>query len=145
MKDVAPLKIRGIDCFGSGAYLASRGNRLHSGIDIEVHANESVISYTSGTVTHIGYPYNPNHPQKGKYRYIEITSGNHRLRYMYVGVLVELGDDIRRGQTVGWSQDLDCTYSGITQHTHFDVKDGSGQFIDPEEYLKDIGYVVECS
>ena len=131
--------IRGTDCHGSGAFGASRGMRTHNGVDIVTHANESVVAYEGGTVTKLGYPYSPA-DEKGIYRYCEITCGGNRHRYFYVGLLVELGDDIERGQTIGWSQDLDCTYPGITQHVHYEIKEPDNNFLDPVEYLKDIGY-----
>lgn len=138
------ITIRGTDCHGSGAYGASRGNRTHQGIDIVTHANESVVAYEGGTVTRLGYPYySKKHPEKNIYRLVEITGGGYRLRYLYVGLLVELGDDIERGQTIGWSQDLSVIYPGIIQHLHFDVKDTKGVYINPVEYLRDLGYEVE--
>jgi murein DD-endopeptidase MepM/ murein hydrolase activator NlpD len=143
------IKLRGTDCFGSGAYGASRGSRKHNGIDITendgflIVANASVIAYEAGEVTKLGYPYNPNDDKKGNYRYVEITSNGYRLRYFYIGLLVEVGDDIERGQTIGWSQDLECVYPGITQHVHFEIKDPDGKFIDPVAYLKDLGYEFE--
>jgi len=137
------IRVRSSDCHGSGAYGASRGNRTHNGIDIVTHANESVVAYESGEVSYLGWPYRPSDDKKGKYRLVEVTSNGYRLRYFYVGLLVELGDYIERGQTIGWSQDLECTYPGITQHVHFEVKDPKGRYIDPVEYLKDLGYEFE--
>ena len=136
------IKLRGTDCHGSGHYLASRGSRAHNGIDIVTHANESVVAYESGNVTKLGYPYDPDDDKKGRYRYVEITCDGHRLRYFYVGILVELGDDIERGQTIGWSQELESVFPGISQHTHLEIKNESGKFIDPVEYLKDLGYEI---
>jgi murein DD-endopeptidase MepM/ murein hydrolase activator NlpD len=137
------ITLRGTDCHGSGAYLASRGTRKHNGVDIVMHANESVVAYEAGEVTYLGWPYNPSDDKKGKYRLVEITSNGYRLRYFYVGLLVEVDDDIERGQTLGWSQDLDSVYPGITQHVHCEIKDPSGHYIDPVAYLKDLGYEFE--
>ena len=140
------ITLRGTDCHGSGAYGASRGSRKHNGIDITendgylIAPNASVIAYEAGKVAYLGWPYGPNDDKEGKYRLVEVTCGGYRLRYFYVGLLVEVGDDIERGQTIGWSQDLDCVYPGITQHVHFEVKNPEGKFIDPVAYLKDLGY-----
>ena len=136
------IKLRGTDCHGSGHYLANRGSRTHNGIDIVTHANESVVAYEGGIVTKIGFPYSPSDDQKGMFRYVEVTNNGHRLRYFYVGVLVELGDAIERGQTIGWSQELESVYPGITQHVHLEIKNEAGNFIDPVEYLKDLGYEI---
>ena len=101
-----------------------------------------MVAYEGGNVTKFGFPYSPSDDQKGMFRYVEVTSNGYRLRYFYVGVLVELGDDIERGQAIGWSQDLSCAYSGITQHVHLEIKNEAGNFIDPVEYLKDLGYEI---
>jgi len=137
------IKLRGTDCHGSGAFGASRGMRTHNGVDIVTHTNEVVTAYEGGTVTKLGYPYNPNDDEKGGFRYVEITCGDNRHRYFYVGLLVELGDDIERGQTIGWSQGMEHVYPGITQHVHYEIKQPDGSFVDPVEYLKDLGYEFE--
>jgi len=135
------IKIRGQDRHGAGHYLAPRGSRKHNGIDIICHKNESVICFESGKITKIGFPYNPNDAKKGHLRYCEVTVSNgDRHRYFYVESIFLVGTLVERGDTIAWCQGLEEIYTGITQHYHFEIKKPDGSFIDPQEYLKGIGY-----
>ena len=137
------ITIRGTDRHGAGHYGAPRKGRKHSGIDIVIHKNEAITAYEDGTVTKIGYPYNPNDAKKGHLRYIEVTidSGD-RHRYFYVDAFVAVGDIVERGDIIGYAQGLAEIYPGISEHIHFEVmKPGKGKhFRDPVEVLKELGY-----
>ena len=140
------IKLRQSDCWGCGEYQAPRGDRVHNGIDILSHANEVVIAYEGGTVTKIGYPYNPSDKKKGHFRYVQVTTGNgYCHRYFYCAPLVDVDDVVERGQTIGSNQTLDLVYPGISQHTHFEVKNDQHKFIDPVEVLEELGYVFDDS
>lgn len=138
------LKIREQDSQGAGHYGAPRGSRKHNGIDIVCHAGEVVTCFESGGVTKLGYPYNPNDDKKGHLRYVEVTVPNgDRHRYFYTGPLVDVGDSVERGQTIGSAQGLTEIYPGITDHYHFEIKLRDGSFIDPVPVLHELGYEVE--
>jgi murein DD-endopeptidase MepM/ murein hydrolase activator NlpD len=138
------IKLRGQDCHGDGCYGAKRGHRTHNGIDIISHANEVVVAYEGGRVSRIGYPYSPNDPKKNHFRYVEIcTADGSRHRYFYCADLVDVGDVVERGQTIGSSQTLTLVYPGITQHIHYEVKDKQNKYIDPVPVLEGLGYEVE--
>ena len=135
--------VRGRDSWGEGHYGASRdgGKRKHKGVDLENHTNEAIEAFEAGVVSKIGYPYSPEDPEKGHYRYIEIKCGpNIRNRYMYVEHLVQVGDSVEKGSIIGWAQDLNTAYPGITQHMHFGFIE-NGKRIDPTEYLKKCGII----
>jgi murein DD-endopeptidase MepM/ murein hydrolase activator NlpD len=137
------IEIRGSDGYGSGHYGAPRKGRKHSGIDIVIHKNEAITAFEDGTVSKIGFPYNPNDAKKGHLRYIEITvASNDRHRYFYVDAFFSVGDVVERGDIIGYAQGLTEIYPGITEHIHFEVmKPGKGkQFRDPVEVLKGLGY-----
>ena len=125
--------IRGQDCHGSGAYLASRGSRKHQGIDIVTEIDEDIKSRCCGEVTKIGWPYASK--DKSFYRYVQVTDlDGIQVRHFYVKPGVSVGDIVHKGQSIGTSQDLTQTYPGITQHLHFEVKKG-GAFLNPLKYL----------
>lgn len=127
---------RGTDNHGSGAYLASRGNREHRGIDLACYPDSIICAIRPGSVTKIGYPYDPaKHPDKAHLRYVEITdpAGN-ALRYFYVQPAVQVGDIIETGQGLGTSQQLSGIYPGITDHVHFEVK-RDRNYLDPRNFL----------
>lgn len=129
--------IRGQDRHGSGAYDASRdgGTRTHKGIDVAFQ----VAARMPGTVTKIGYPYNPQDERKGHFRYVEVTDeAGFRLRYFYVSPNVEVHQIVERGDPLGFPQDLTGIYPGITPHFHFEVIDQAGEYIDPMAYLEDV-------
>lgn len=131
--------IRGNDKFGSGRYLAPRGNRQHRGIDLSCYQGSEILSPSAGTVTKIGYPYSPSDPKKGHLRYVQVTEkGMYRCRYFYVRPTVLVGADIRPGDKIGISQGLTKIYPGITDHIHFEVIEGERNYLDPTAYLSGI-------
>ncbi|MBL4940962.1 MAG: peptidoglycan DD-metalloendopeptidase family protein [Colwellia sp.] len=138
------IKVRTTDIHGAGHYGAPRGGgRKHSGIDFVIHKNEAITAFEDGTVSKIGFPYNPNDAKKGHLRYIEITvASGDRQRYFYADAFVVVGDDVERGDIIGYAQGLNDIYPGITEHYHFEVmKPGKGKrFHDPADVLKELGY-----
>lgn len=135
--------IRGTDAYGSGHHLASRGSRVHKGVDLITQAGELVMSYCRGTVTKIGYPYNPDtQPDKGHFRYVEVTDCRGlKVRTFYLDPLVDVGDIVELDTVIGSSQDLTEVYpDGMTQHIHFEVKTGNA-YLNPMKYLNLIGAI----
>lgn len=129
---------RGVDSYGSGAYLAKRGSRLHNGVDFSAVAGSDVASLTCGKVTKIGFPYryDPDNPAKAKYRYVEVTTDGNKLRYFYLTPAVKLGDKVKTGDIIGSVQDLTEVYKGIKNHVHFEVKNEGNNFLDPNDFLE---------
>jgi len=128
-----------MDTHGSGGYRVSRGTRLHNGIDICCDVGEAIRAFSSGVVTKIGYPYNPDTPKKGHLRYVQITDEQGlAVRYFYIKPDVAKGDTVLSGDVLGAAQGLGAIYHGITEHFHFEVLtmiNGKKVFIDPEQYL----------
>jgi len=128
--------IRGYDSQGAGHYGASRGSRIHVGIDFVTEKDQEVKSLCKGVVTKIGYPYSPEDKQKGHLRYIQVTDKRgFNTRYFYVFPEVNVGDVVLKGEVIGISQNLTKIYRGITQHFHFEVK-RKGEFVNPHHYLE---------
>lgn len=126
--------IRKSDSYGSGHYGASRGNRLHRGIDYACYPETKVLSLTDGHISKLGYPYGDDL----KFRYVQVTDpdGND-LRYFYVSPCVQLGIEIKSGEPLGFTQKLGARYKGITEHFHFEIKK-DGSYLNPKEYLEGI-------
>jgi len=127
------LKVRMFDKWGSGVFGASRdgGRRKHVGIDAITVSGEDFHSRVNGTVSGLGYPYADTY----HYRIVQITdSVGRNWRYFYVDPCVELGLKIKVGDKIGVCQDLEPRYPGITQHVHFEIKNGK-DYIDPTSYL----------
>lgn len=130
------LPTRKTDKYGSGAYLAPRGDRLHQGVDLACYPGTHIMSLVEGTVTKIGYPYNPN-TDKGYLRYVEVTTDEDlQFRYFYVKPTVKVGDRIEQGTVLGISQQLGEIYGGITEHVHLEVK-LHGEFLSPMDFLQE--------
>lgn len=136
--------IRGLDNHGAGHYHASRGDRLHNGVDMACYAGSEVLSICSGTITKFGRPYYKQDPQtdkdkaKNNLSYVEVTDDDGlRFRYFYVSHHPDLivGDEVKTGQVLGVVQDLDYIYPGITQHFHFEIKDQQGEYYDPTNFI----------
>ncbi len=96
----------------------------------------------SGTVTKLGYPYGDDLA----FRYVELeTVDGFFYRYFYVEPLVDLGHyvvgikdlsyNLSSNDALGIVQDLTARYPGITNHFHFEIKNPSGMFVDPTEFL----------
>ena len=120
------------DVHGSGEWGASRGSRVHKGIDYAVWPNSTVLSLTEGIVTKLGYAYSDDL----SFRYIEITRlDKHCIRYFYVEPDVSLGDIVEPGQPLGIAQDLRPRYKGITPHVHLGVMSPLGEYLNPEVYF----------
>lgn len=123
--------IRASDAQGKGYYGASRGDRLHMGVDFAATPGDAVHAFLSGTVSKIGFPY----ADKPKFRYVEVRRSNSDLvRYFYVEPTVAVGDLIKSGDMLGTCQEL--PYEGITQHFHCEVK-VRGEYVEPIKYLSD--------
>ena len=139
------LRVRGRDKFGRGFFGSSRGKgRKHNGVDLINHTGEAITSFCDGTVTKVGFPYDPRDCKKGGYRYVQITdSGGRRFRYFYSDSLVDIGQNIQKDEIIGAAQELDCIYPGITQHCHFEIMLEDGTFVSPVQELEKLGYEFE--
>ncbi len=128
----ATLPIRLSDKFGSGAYRAKRGDRWHRGVDLSAYAGTLIFPIRPGNVTKLGYPYKDDL----SFRYVQVTDLVSRLdfRYFYLEPLVSEGDLVGLDIPIGKVQDLTKKYPGITNHVHFEVKDGS-RYSDPNDFL----------
>jgi murein DD-endopeptidase MepM/ murein hydrolase activator NlpD len=131
MRAITPTELnkRTQDKWGSGEFGAPRGDHTHHGIDYVCPVNSEILAPVSGKVTKLGYPY----ADDLSFRYVQLTAVNgYDHRIFYILPCVRVGEEIKEGQTIGYSQDLGQRYPGITQHLHYEVKH-AGQYLNPEE------------
>lgn len=127
---------RGQDEYGSGAWGASRGNRIHKGIDFAASPGSGLKSNVNGTVTKLGYPYT----HALQFRYVEITDASQmRHRFFYVNPLVEVGQTVKAGQVIGRVQDISGHYSDkhMINHFHYEIKQADDSHINPNGFLNE--------
>lgn len=126
-----PMQVRGTDSYGSGAFGAPRGGRAHNGIDLVCEEGDLIHSNVVGTVSKIGWPYDPKGP-KGHKRYIQVTATDGKMhRFFYVHPIAKVGDKVKPGDVLGEAQGLQDIYPGITEHVHYEIKLPTGGFEDP--------------
>ena len=109
MKFILPIKdaVMRSDPAGHGFFKARRGSRIHKGVDLVCEPGELVVAPFDGKVTKIGYPY----ADDLSYRYVEITSKSRLVcRVFYVEPTVELGQEVRAGDQIGFAQDVAARY-----------------------------------
>lgn len=125
---LAKMKLRKCDAFGCGHFGASRGKRVHNGVDLEALPGTLVTIRHAGTVTKLGYCYGDDL----SYRYVQVeTPHGYRFRYFYVDPRVSVGDTVQAGDVIGAAQAIADRYPEITPHIHFEIIDPAGQHVDP--------------
>lgn len=131
-------KIRDQDSWGSGAFGARRGIRMHNGIDIVSVPGDEFSSFVCGVVTRVGYPYQDDL----SFRYVEVYDEVRKLywRYFYINPAVKFGDRVSLVSSLGTVQKLGDRYPKITEHVHLEIKDLDGNFVDPVPLLEEICY-----
>jgi murein DD-endopeptidase MepM/ murein hydrolase activator NlpD len=126
--------VRGEDAFGFGNFEASRdaGARKHHGTDIIAAPGAIVRAPIEGEVTKMGAVYRNSE----KLRFVEITNEHSKLttRVMYVTASVGIGDQVSAGEPIGFAQDLQQRYPGITNHVHVELR-SQGRLLNPADYL----------
>lgn len=134
--------IRGQDDYGSGQYLASRGERKHNGIDYCCYPKSQVFSPVNGLVTKLGWAYGDDL----SFRYVEVkTEDNVFVRVLYIEPTISIGYKVTINSIIGLSQALQKRYPAdekhknpITDHIHvevFELVKNKKIYINPLEYL----------
>lgn len=114
---------RGLDKYGSGAYGAGRGNRIHRGADYICVPGQDVVSPVSGTVIRAARPYRGD-----DYSGLLIRSPDIEIKLFYLKPLSRIiGANVKAGEKIGVAQDISKKYPGMTPHIHLQIDS-----IDPE-------------
>lgn len=133
------MKERGCDPKGCGAYGASRdgGTRLHKGFDVLAWKGETVRAPISGMVSIFG----TNTGLTG----VRISNSAEMAKVIYVTPVVKTGEKVKRGQVIGYAQDITVVYgSEMTNHIHLEAIVG-GVNINPEKKLGPIASIISKS
>lgn len=126
--------VRRCDPKGCGHYGASRGSRLHKGVDFTASPGEPIYSPINGTVERYPDPYGD-----GRYSGIQIVgAGRHvgkTVKMFYLTPSVAIGQPVAQGQRVGNCQNISSRYSpGMTNHVHVELIIG-GEKVDVLRYM----------
>lgn len=121
---VSPLKIR-VDGEGDGNFGTSRlpPYKKHYGLDLEVKIGQKVYAPFNGTVVLI-----PKALQdKSGYQGVRIMADNGlKIDVLYIKPSVEANAKIKKGDLIGYAQDITKAYSGSMKNhihiEHFDPK-----------------------
>ncbi|MBR5508404.1 MAG: M23 family metallopeptidase [Clostridia bacterium] len=103
--------------------------RNHQGIDILCSYGTEIISCEKGTVTDVGYDMLYGN-------YVEVSINDFVLRYSSLdsGIKYVVGDEINKGDVIGYLSDSCVIEICDEPHLHFEMKK-SGEYVDPREYI----------
>lgn len=132
---VGPDRIR-TDRAGLGTFGAPRGHRTHQGTDLVVQPGAPVYSPISGIYVRTGQPY----ASGGPYRLAVLSGEGLQVKVMYLQPLPGMvpGVPVKRGQLIGYAQDVSARYpgQGMTPHIHVEVRQTVGdRLLNPEQLL----------
>jgi hypothetical protein len=98
---------RPTDDFGSGAFHASRGSRLHSGVDYMCVPGQDVKAPISGTITRESRPYGD------KYSGCVLKDTDIQMRIWYFKFIDRklIGTYVKQGDVIGTAQDISNKYN----------------------------------
>jgi len=125
---VAGQRSRGSDTFGSGRFGASRGGRKHQGLDIEALRGQQVFAPIPGIITREAVPYANDLRYKGVLLEGSGAWSGYTVKIFYVDGIKS--GEVASGELIGYVQNLQIKYPGITNHIHVEVR-FKGRVIDP--------------
>jgi murein DD-endopeptidase MepM/ murein hydrolase activator NlpD len=130
------FELRDCDAKGCGHFHASRGDRLHFGIDVKVKKGQYVYSPINGYFNRVSVPY----ASDLKYKGVEIIgTGIHKglkVKMWYCKHAVPLQTKLEAGSIIAIAQDISEKYgSSMTPHVHFQMYK-NGVIVDPTNYIK---------
>lgn len=127
--------LRNEDKTGNGWYGAKRGNRNHEGVDYVVTPGEEIYACCSGKVR-VGQVY--EYSSKMKLVEIKGKEGLHSVKVleMYVLPNVKNGDFVKKGQFIGYAQDVAKFHesNNMKPHVHISLWK-NGLLTDPEPVI----------
>ena len=115
------LGIRGIDVWGSGAYGAGRGKRIHKGADYVCIPGQSIVAPINGVIIRQRLPY-ADRVERILFGGVLIRGAHCDITLFYLQLdvkLITMRVDI--GQKIGVAQDISLKYPGIIPHIHMQI------------------------
>jgi len=120
------------DSQGSGDFGSLRGSRTHRGRDYLVMPGQPVISFISGEIKRIAYPYSGTQEYMG----VVISNGPIECKVFYIEPDFKKGRSVKIGDRIGIAQDISKRYpakqpgGAMTPHVHVEIRMG-GVIVDP--------------
>ncbi len=136
----ASFKVRS-DSKGDGEFGASRGDRMHLGLDLEVVPNFDVVySMIDGKLDRIVYPYANDLSYTG----LQLTNEFVKVYYFYCKPYHELvGLAVGAGQPIAKPQDISEKYGEeMTPHIHVQVWVKAFQTLGPNNIPLAAGIII---
>lgn len=124
------LSFRGTDAWGSGDFGASRNGHHHQGLDLKVYGGMPIRAPFSGKIR-VGYPYNDT----AFYKLVEISDNIRKVKIMYVKPNLSNGDRVKKGDIIGYAQEINKRYSSsMINHIHVEYRI-LGRLVNPALYI----------
>ncbi|MBQ7227674.1 MAG: M23 family metallopeptidase [Clostridia bacterium] len=99
----------------------------HNGVDFHAEGTAEVLAVYDGTVTEVKYT-----TQDGYVITVAQTDGlTATYKSLSADTLVEEGDIITTGTTIGYISDSMMSEQNDGAHLHLEMRDGSGNYVDP--------------
>jgi murein DD-endopeptidase MepM/ murein hydrolase activator NlpD len=119
---------------GKGHFGASRGSRVHNGLDLLVKENQVIMSPIDGYVKRMAFPYDDDHRWQG----VEIIGSGQHAQYavkIFYFIPYKIGWTVKAGQHIGKAQAISKKYSpAMKDHIHIEVRKGN-QLLDPAPFF----------
>ena len=124
------------DPAGRGHFGAARGSRLHKGLDLIAQPGERVYSPVDGRFIRRGKVY----ATAPHFDLVELHGEGYAARLLYVEAVpwLEGGDEVRRGELIGYAQNVSERWrGGMLPHVHVELRTIVGNELrDPEEHFR---------
>jgi len=127
-KIILPVKGSTLDNISS-YYGEQRSDHIHKGIDIAMPLGSECFTLFGGTILNTGYSTSYGN-------FVEVLNANGYKEFFghLSKISVEKGDTLSRGDKVG---EVGSTGYSTGNHLHYEIRDISGNKIDPLDYLKE--------
>lgn len=124
-------KIRSCNSSGCGAFGASRGGKVHNGLDILAAPGSNILAPFDGELVRKGYRvYSNSRPELVG---IEIKSdSNYTSKLFYVTTILPVGHRFKVGDVIAQVQNMKQYYSNpeMPNHVHKELRDPNDKIVD---------------
>lgn len=128
-----PLRPRGDDAWGNGAFGADRGGRSHRGVDLLASAGDPVFAPIDGDIVRRARPYDDDDELDGLLLRGTGAWAGMEIKLFYIEPARCVGPVVA-GDIIGRLQSLQRRYPGIPDHLHLEIiKDG--RHVNPADWL----------